>query len=124
MEYNYLDAVKTDSKNYIINDLDIDKIKAIFPTKELLREFLYDRLWVEDSVTGNASGSYTFNTYMAEEYLCHNIDLLKEALYEFGYDKISLDKSAEWFDVTIRCYVLSDAIGDIIDELFSDLPEE
>lgn len=45
-----------------------------------------DTLFACDSVTGNASGSYTFNTWTAEEYLCHNWELLGEALTEFGRD--------------------------------------
>lgn len=28
---------------------------------------VYDELWIDDSVTGNGSGSYTFNSYKAEE---------------------------------------------------------
>ena len=78
-------------------------------------------MWLEDCVTGNASGSYTFSSWEAEENLCHNQDLLQEALEEFGYDGTCvLDKGAEWCDVTIRCYLL----GDVLRQVINDLEEE
>lgn len=103
--YNYLQAVTEDVKQYI-QDNGIN-------TKETSAEELEETLWTEDSVTGNASGSYTFNTWKAEEYLCHNMDLLAEALEEFGYESIGeyLEKGAEACDVTIRCYLLPQAIA-------------
>lgn len=63
------------------------------------------------SVTGNASGSYTFNTWKAEEYLCHNLNLLAEANEEFGSNSDILSDGAEVCDVIIRCYLLSRAIN-------------
>ena len=80
------------------------------------QEELYNELFLADSVTGNASGSYYCNKYKAEEALAHNLNLLKEALNEFGYlDDIDCTNmalrgmhnyGAEWCDVIIRCYVL------------------
>lgn len=76
-------------------------------------------MWVDDSVTGNASGSYTFNTYKAEEYICHNLDLLEEAMSEFGCEDVNaLEKGAEWCDVTIRCYLLSDILMEVLENIF------
>ena len=51
-------------------------------------EALFDTLWAHDSVTGNGSGSYTFNAWRAEEYLCHNWDLMQEAMSEFGVTEL------------------------------------
>ena len=117
-KYNYYEAVKEDIKNYIENDIDIkEAFKNADFDIDTLCENLHDDLWVNDSVTGNASGSYTFNTYKAEEYLCHNIDLLKEALSEFGCGIEYLERGAEACDVTIRCYLLSGAIYEVIEEL-------
>lgn len=104
MRYDYLENVKEDIKNYIEEN-----------EKELDFETLYDELFIEDSVTGNASGSYTFSTYKAEENLCHNMDLLKEACEEFCCEP-KLD-DAEWCDVTIRCYLLGQALQEVIEEL-------
>jgi hypothetical protein len=78
---------------------------------------VYDAMWISDSVTGNASGSYTFNTWQAEENLCHNYDLLDEALNEFGCSNENiLEKGAEWCDVTIRCYLLGQMVSEFIEE--------
>lgn len=82
---------------------------------------LFDALFVNDSVTGNASGSYTFCTYTAELYLAGNWDLLRDALEEFGCSSVDiLEKGAEWCDVTIRCYLL----GEILKECLDDLEKE
>ena len=73
-------------------------------------------MFIDDSITGNASGSYTFSTWKAEENLCHNLDLLKEALQEFGSDLNYLE-SPEACDVTIRCYLLGQVLQEVLDEL-------
>ena len=117
MKYNYYEAVKNDVKNYVENEIDVKASLSEVGSVESLIEKLYDDLWIEDSVTGNGSGSYTFNTYEAEENLCHNMDLLKEALQEFGCGIDYLEKGAEACDVTIRCYLLSNAILEVVEEL-------
>lgn len=110
--YDYYEIVKNDIREYI-KDHDID-----VTSEEFDRDDLCDRLWVSDSVTGNASGSYTFNAYQAEENLCHNWDLLEEALEEFGQTDVNiLEKGAEWCDVTIRCYLLGQCLDEVIDEI-------
>lgn len=83
-----------------------------------LEELLNDDLWTCDSVTGNASGSYYCNAWKAEEALTHNLDLLAEALEEFGQDGTNvLRQGAEAMDVTIRCYLLGQAIAAVLDDL-------
>lgn len=118
-KYDYLEAVINDVKDYITEH----EISVYASNKEELQDSLYDELFINDSVTGNASGSYTFNTWKAEEYLCHNLDLLKEACEEFGSDCNILD-SAESCDVTIRCYLLSQAISQALDDLEEEEPED
>lgn len=115
-DYNYYEEVKSDVLEYIKNEVDF----ADFDTIEELEEKLNELLWTEDSVTGNASGSYTFNTYKAEENLCHNLNLLSEAFEEFGYEKNPIKKGAEWCDVTIRCYVLGVSIAEALKEITED----
>lgn len=112
-KYNYLAAVKEDVKNYIIdNNIAINE-----DNRDEIEQNLNDRLFCEDSITGNASGSYTFNAWQAEENLCHNGGLLSEALTEFGCDITYLERGAEACDVTIRCYLLPQAIAEVIDEI-------
>lgn len=115
--YNYFEAVKEDVKSYIENEIDIEKELSEAGDVDNLKDNLCDDLFCNDSVTGNASGSYTFNTWQAEENLCHNMDLLQEALKAFGCGVDYLEKGAEACDVTIRCYLLSSAISEVIDEL-------
>ena len=120
MSYNYLENIKNDVLNYIdenINFTDFDNL-------EELEEHLNDALWTEDSVTGNASGSYTFSTFEAEENICHNLGLLYEAITEFGSDFSQLyTEGAEWADVTIRCYLLRQAIAEALEEIEEDFDE-
>ena len=119
MNYNYLEAMKEDVQEYINNEINLKD----FSDREELEEKLNDTLWTEDSVTGNASGSYYCNSWKAEEALAHNWDLLAEAMKEFGCEVDLLEKGAEWADVTIRCYLLGQAIGEVLDEMEEELEE-
>lgn len=117
--YNYLESIKEDVKDYLKNNYNVETIEEI---EEIDKDSLYDELFVEDSVTGNASGSYTFSIYQAEENLCHNLDLLKEALESFC-SHIDYLENPEACDVTIRCYLLGSAIEEAIEELKEEIEE-
>ena len=123
--YDYKEAIKEDVKEYICENYNADEIRENLETSAARSDFkekLNEILWIEDSVTGNASGSYTFNTWQAEENLCHNMDLLEEVCDEFGQDLgEALGRGAEYCDVTIRCYLLSGAISDALDEIESEI---
>ena len=113
-KYNYLENVTADAKQAILENLN----DWSFTDREELEEIANDNLWVDDSVTGNASGSYTFSTWQAEENLCHNMDELEEACDEFGQPLgHAIERGAEYCDVTIRCYLLGQAISAALDEL-------
>lgn len=117
MKYNYLENLKNDIEQYLEdNDWKIDTDI----TREELEEELQDDLWTCDSVTGNGSGSYTFSSTEAEENLKGNYDLLKEAYNEFGIDTFDIEDmdNFEKHDVTIRCYLLNEAITEVLDELY------
>lgn len=120
LQYNYFEAVREDVKQYI-NEHDV---KVTTSNRDEVYEKLYDDLFISDSVTGNGSGSYTFNAWRAEENLCHNMDLLGEALSEFGCSADYLERGAEACDVTIRCYLLGQVLGEVLDELEEDDDEE
>lgn len=120
-KYDYLTAVTADVTDYINNEINLEE----YETADELKDELNDRLFVNDSVTGNASGSYTFNAWEAEENLCHNLDLLGEALTEFGCNPDYMAKNgAEACDVTIRCYLLSEAVSDAVDALDYEFSED
>ena len=113
-KYNYLEAVTNDAKASILENMDMWE----WHNREELEENANDWLWTADEVTGNGSGSYTFSTWQAEENLCHNMDELEEACNEFGQDiGEAVKQGAEYCDVTIRCYLLPQAISAAIDEL-------
>jgi len=124
MEYDYLDAVKEDVRKYIeenrvdiLNKVGYEDFDDIADYMDDITEYLNDTLWAEDSVTGNASGSYWFNSWKAEEALCHNLDELEEACEDMGEDMGEIIKQgAESADVTIRCYLLGRAIAEELDE--------
>ena len=123
--YNYLENVKEDVKEAIFDYYTKEEIKEKLEDREEFEQTLYDDLFVSDSVTGNASGSYYFNAYKAGEALNGNWDLLREALYEFGCENVNpIEKGEEWCDVTIRCYLLSQAISLALNELEEELEEE
>ena len=104
MKYNYYETMKEDVKNYLEeNNLELN---------EDTYNDIYDEMFISDEITGNASGSYTFNTYKAEENICHNLDLLEEACEEFCCEP-KLD-NAEWCDVTIRCYLLGQVLSEMM----------
>ena len=118
--YNYLEAVKVDVKNYIENEIELSD----YSSREELESYLNDVLFTDDSVTGNGSGSYTFSTWQAEENICHNLNLLAEAIEESGSDMDILKDGAEACDVTIRCYLLDQAINEVLDEMDLNFDEE
>ena len=119
--YNYLEEMYKDVENYIDNEITLTD----YSDREELQEHLHDTLWTEDSVTGNASGSYTCNRMLARCYVTDNMDLLNEMCQEFGVDAETigskfLSDDWEWFDVSIRCYLLGGVISKVLDDLYEE----
>lgn len=115
MDYDYKEAMRSDISNAIDEWFEYNEINPHYDDDwDGYREEMYDCFWMKDSITGNASGSYTFNTYTAEEYLCHNIDLAQEACSMYSTDMNQA--SAEVIDVTIRCYLLGEILDDELEE--------
>lgn len=114
MAYNYYFDMEDAIKNYIDNDFDFSSVTDL----DEMSEKLSDDLLAEDSVTGNGSGSYTFNRWEAQQYVMNNIDLVQEAFTEFNQK----EKFADWFfdsnfeaiDVTVRCYLLSEVVSEVL----------
>ena len=116
MLYNYHIAVKDDIREYIKENYD--------SVTEKMRAEIFDTILGEDSVTGNASGSYTMNRAIAKEYVIENIDLLNRAVDEYGFDKKDIGEqflSEEWeqLDVLIRLYLVGEYFDDIFSEFLS-----
>lgn len=115
--YNYLEAMKQDIKEYIEENINVTD----YETKKDLEEYLNDTLWTEDSVTGNASGSYTFNRATAKKYVDENKDLVNDMMKEFDCkDKVTnwwTEDNYEAIDVSVRCYFLGQAISEVLEKI-------
>lgn len=71
-------------------------------------EDMYDALRIDDSVTGNGSGSYYFNSAQAAdavEGIIFDPDFIGE-LEDMGYDHVPVEDGAETLDVIARCAAL------------------
>lgn len=114
----YREMVKEDVLEAIRNDYDLTN----YTDRDDAEQTLNDEMWTDDSVTGNGSGSYTFNSAAARDYVLADIETVKEALREFctPAEEIGqrfLDEDWEYLDVTARCYILGEAISEALDEL-------
>ena len=116
--YDYFEAVKEDVEERY--DEYFEEYSAdIQRDRDALEEKLNEDMWIDDGITGNASGSYTMNAWQAEENIAHNWDLIKDMRDElFGGDLDILDLGPETVDVYLRCYVLGQAISAVLDERF------
>lgn len=111
-KYNYKDAIKEDIRDYI---------KCNYADPGCLDpERMYDDLFCNDSVTGNASGSYTCNPAKARRYVMGNEQLVKDALLEFCTPPEEAAEHIfdyEWMDVNVRCHLLRECIDEVIEEI-------
>ena len=119
--YNYREAVKEDVKDWM------DENHEPGASREL--EFDYDTVfegcWVDDGVTGNGSGSYTFSRLEArknffedddsEDYVHQMVQVGFCTAEDVGQHMASGDW--EWLDVCIRCYLLGEVVQEVIDEI-------
>ena len=125
-KYDYYDAVKEDVLNAIEEDDELlpreDEDAADY------EERLTDALWASD-VTGNGSSAYYYSDEEdAIAAVMTNLDLCSEAFQELGIDvdAVTFMRNIRSADVTIRCYILSSVIQNIIEEKpwFNDNEEE
>lgn len=120
-KYNYRESVLEDVREYISDNYTREELKELADDLDELENKLDDIMWTADSVTGNGSGSYTFNSWQAEENLCHNMDLVQEVSREFGELDLTNPESC---DVSIRCYYLRECINEVLNEDYADLYDE
>ena len=124
MMYNYKEQIRADVKEWIEENKEqiegLDRYDAY--------EIVYDSCWVEDSVTGNASGSYTFSRWGARQNFFEDEDSDEHVaqMIENGFmTRESVGEAVEesnWelLDVSIRCWLLCDAVSDVLDEYYDD----
>lgn len=116
---DYKDQVKSDIKDYLTQE-------DLWPTAEPdtseyeeQRDAAYDRCYMADSITGNASGSYTFNTWQAEENVCHLLwdeDLWLLLNGSMEVNPADMAKGPEYIDVSIRCALVSECLDAVLEE--------
>lgn len=125
--YNYLEAVKDDVKTWLVDNSsqfeeikDNNKIDGVIDW-DGVKDDLNETLWNDDSITGNGSGSYTFNSKKAREYVLNGDglqyleDLVNEGWLTYeSIGKYITDYNFESLDVSLRCYFLSQAIEEVI----------
>lgn len=127
MAYDYRKAMTDDIKQYIDENVTIDDNGytyngEVYEDGQELYDALTDDLWVDDSVTGNGSGSYTMNREEAKGYVVDNMELVSDVMNEFGIEsdyvgKRLLEQDWEYFDVSIRCYLLGEILGEVLSEM-------
>ena len=112
--YNYFEAVKEAVKGRL-GDYDP---RGEDETLEEYQERLHESFWTDDSVTGGGSGSYTFSSAKAREYVLAGVEQVIEACREFDVSFGELVEVGEWerLDVITRCYYLRQAIDEVVTE--------
>lgn len=119
--YDYTEEIKNDVLSYISDHYTAEDLKDW--SRDDLADELNDILFTEDSVTGNASGSYFCNSYKAMECVTGDNnaeDYIRDLISEYGLDSSAIaDHLFDWeyWDVSIRCYLLGQCISDALDEL-------
>ena len=122
MNYNYLEAIVEDIKEWMRdNDFDLNDYEDL----DDAREYLYDALWDEDSITGNGPMGYAKRKDY-EDYLSHNWDELINAIDNFYVvmddvinilEKRDVGYILQWCDSLIRLNLLSEAISAVLDDM-------
>ena len=120
MYYNYMEAMKED----VTRAISEYEYQYEGLSREDLEEKLNDDLWIDDSVTGNGSGSYTCNAAEARDMVqADGEEYYQEAVEEFCIDSETVAEHLfdyEYIDVTTRCYLLGQAISEALDDLEAD----
>ena len=114
-KYDYRRALIDDIKDYIISEsITISSYDS--SSLDELKDTLYDDLCDSD-ITGNISGYST--EFNCEEYLCHNLDLLLNAMNEFGITYIDIERTnpAIYYDCLIRISLLGECLDRALEEL-------
>ena len=122
--YSYKEQVRADVKEWIEDNK--EQIEGL--DRHDAYEVVYESWWVDDSVTGNASGSYTFSRYEARQNFFEDEDSEEyiDQMIEDGFTCRELvgravqESQWELLDVSIRCWLLCDAVSDVLDEYYDD----
>ena len=119
MNMEYLEQIK----DRIEEDYDFDDYIEEGQDQEELYEKLYNDMWVDDNITGNGSteGYTRGDQEYAKEMVCDDgLDILRDAVSDFGCQeeafKAFIKQDFIYLDTTIRCYLLSQALTEVLKE--------
>lgn len=125
MKYDYRRHMIDDIKDYIHDHSERYNNLISSMNEEQIREFWYDELWAVNDVTGNENDLYYDSEERCSHYLSENFYLLYEAMEEFCLNdnsKVIIEHFekrdiAQYFDCTIRCYLLGECLNVALEEL-------
>ena len=93
--YDYMEHMTADVIDAIRERYTPDEIRErLDDDRDDFAQELNDDLWIDDSVTGNASGSYYCNAWRAEDAIAHNWDLIADMIDELDEDDDTDDTDA------------------------------
>lgn len=117
-EYDYREAMIADIKEYLSDN----NIEITDSNREELEEELYDKLWDEDSITGNGPFNYASEeeckTFIMSVPTPIIADILRE--YDTSYNTLLNALQEEniyrFLDTSIRCYYLGECLYQVLYE--------
>lgn len=118
MDNTYVLEMERDIREYIESDIEREEWIG---RKEDLEEYLNEELFCSD-ITGNRYESYYGSREQSRESVIKNMKLLGEALSDFCVESKTvsekfIEEDWEYFDTLIRCSILSQYIGLVLDDL-------
>lgn len=122
---NYYDELKNDIME-VLEDEGSKEYMFLKENRDLPKNTIYDYLvdymTENDSITGNASGSYYMNSYKSRKHCYNYASDVKEALEVYGYKKdFELFKTFE--SLADEHYINVDTMGINDDALYDEDPE-
>ena len=119
--YNYRKAVESDVRTWLEDNREDWKDVE----QDDLFDYLFDRMFDDDSVTGNGPGSYTMDRWTARCNVMgdsESDDIISDMVDEGILDNERLGEyysSQNWeaIDVMIRCHLLDEILPYIVNEI-------
>mgnify|MGYP004691180853 FL=1 len=112
--YDYRESIRHDIREWVSENYSLD---ALRPQLAYDWEGTLDKLesQMRAQVTGSDCGSYTCNRWQAEEFLCHNLDLLEAECRDCGV--VPDLSNPEACDVLIREHEFDFVFASVMDEI-------
>lgn len=120
-DYDYPSRVRADMEAWLDKWEREGGKPSDYRTSDDMMDNLFDRMRLDDDVTGARRGSYTCDRRRAERFLAHNRKLLVDALEYLGRDvsfrEVKLD-DAEACDALVREYCVCTMLEMVLDDRY------